>query len=267
MNHNQELVFGVFADPHYSLRETDEDRYFSRSLNKLRDCIEVFTDRRVDFQICLGDLIDPRDDGQSVMPQLNEMIDLLSQTGKPSYFVLGNHDVSILPRNELVQACRFPDERGYYSFDCKGIHFIVLDTNYAQDGTPYTKATIQWDRCYINKEETAWLIQDLACTHLPVIVFAHANLDFRMTDGQRDPHVIVNHQQIREILEKSGKVKAVIQGHYHYGYRNEINSIPYVTLPAMVRGAQDNYAMVVTCKKNGKIEMEELFGRIPLCVY
>ena len=35
------------------------------------------------------------------------------------------------------------------------------------------------------------------------------------------------------VLEENGRVKCVIQGHYHEGAENTVNGIRYLTLPAM----------------------------------
>ena len=49
-------------------------------------------------------------------------------------------------------------------------------------------------------------------------------------------HRLSNDAQVREILEQSGKVKTVFQGHYHKGNQSVHNGITYRTFPAMCEG-------------------------------
>ena len=56
--------------------------------------------------------------------------------------------------------------------------------------------------------------------------------------------MIKNAAEVREVLEKSGKVRAVYQGHYHPGHENVINSIPYHTLPVMCEGEENRYTII-----------------------
>ncbi|MBQ3095282.1 MAG: hypothetical protein IJC53_02445 [Clostridia bacterium] len=42
-----------------------------------------------------------------------------------------------------------------------------------------------------------------------------------------------NAAEVREILEQSGRVHLVLQGHYHPGTENTHNGIRYTAFPAM----------------------------------
>lgn len=251
------FCFGVFADTHYAQKPDDGVRYFQNSLGKLEDILAWFSTFEPDFLVCLGDAVDYRTDGESARPQFDELAGLLKETGLPVYFVLGNHDVCTLPRAEFARAFHF-EERGYLSFDHEGTHFVVLDTNYDANGVPYNANTLQWDNTYIDATQLEWLKQDLAQTPLPTVVLAHANLDPRDTDGAPDAHVVKNHEEARRILTQSGKVKLVLQGHCHTGYKSVLHGIPYLTLRAVVEGCRNNYAMVVCTAQNGSFEINEL---------
>ena len=64
-----------------------------------------------------------------------------------------------------------------------------------------------------------------------VIVFAHQRLDVSNNHG------VKTNSQVRSVLESSGKVLAVFQGHSHQNDVNEIGGIHYCTLVAMVEGS------------------------------
>ena len=58
---------------------------------------------------------------------------------------------------------------------------------------------------------------------------------------------VKNGDDVRTILEKSGKVLAVLQGHFHFGNYQEITGLHYCTLRAVVEGSgevHNAYAML-----------------------
>lgn len=65
------------------------------------------------------------------------------------------------------------------------------------------------------------------------LVFVHQRLDEAPIEGYR----IYSRAAVRSILEKSGKVLAVFQGHSHKNELQTLEGIPYVTLAAMVEGS------------------------------
>ena len=89
-------------------------------------------------------------------------------------------------------------------------------------------------------------------TDLPTVVLAHQRLD-----GDDDPHGVRNAALTREILEASGQVRAVFQGHDHRGAHNVIEGIDYVTLRAVVEGPglENNAYTLVYLDVEGGIEI------------
>ena len=68
----------------------------------------------------------------------------------------------------------------------------------------------------------------------------HENLD----PNVEEHHIVKNAAEIREILEASGKVRTVIQGHFHEGADSVVNGIRYITLPAMCEGEENSYRII-----------------------
>ena len=87
-----------------------------------------------------------------------------------------------------------------------------------------------------------------------MIVLCHQNLDARAGD----PHVIKNAAAVREIMERSGKVLAVLQGHCHSGCRSEQNGIPYYTFRALCEGDRIPCAVVTVDGEMVRVEEREL---------
>jgi alkaline phosphatase len=69
---------------------------------------------------------------------------------------------------------------------------------------------------------------------MPVVVFLHHRLDASFENSIYGPR---NAAEIRKILEDSGNVLIVFQGHEHAGALSRINRITYYTLKGMVEGS------------------------------
>lgn len=247
----QSCTFAAFADPHYAQLDPDIGRFYRQSPEKLRQCLPAFSAPEVDFVICLGDLID------GTRADAEEMAAIAKEAGKPVFYVAGNHDLAALPREALQSICGWPDLNGYYAFTVNGIRFIVLDTDHDGDSD---RRPLSWDVTSIDARQLAWLRAQLADPK-PTVVFTHANLDDRRKpDGTRDPHVIVNHAEVRSILEASGQVHLVVQGHCHAGAHTWQNGIEYLTLRAMVEGPSENDAAIITVQADGTHTIRRLFG-------
>jgi len=107
-----------------------------------------------------------------------------------------------------------------------------VDACYLRSGAHYIPGPFDWtDTFYPHTEQLSQTLETLSGN---VYVFMHQNIDPEI----REDHRLYNDAQIRSILEKSGKVRAVYQGHYHPGHRAEVNGISYVTLPAMCENEQ-----------------------------
>ena len=238
--------FGAFADSHYA-EMVYGNRHCQDSTAKLSACLERYRERDLDFVICLGDLIDKAEDRDTELGYLTRMREVLAGFSGDKHCVVGNHDVATLTKGEFLEHCG-PGRPAFYSFDLKGVHFVVLDGNCHEDGSDFSAGNFSWDEAWLAETQLEWLRRDLAAAHsLPTIVFCHENLDHQLWNESLDPHVLRNAEQVRELLEAAGNVRAVIQGHYHPGRFATQNSIAYVSLRAMVVGAgleNNAYAIV-----------------------
>jgi hypothetical protein len=170
----------------------------------------------------------------------------------PTYHVLGNHDLDSISKKQFlsrVENTKIDPNRSYYSFDANALHCIVLDANYSSDGTDYDHGNFDWTDANIATAELNWLVQDLTAASGPAVVFTH-----QLLDGTGSVYV-KNAAQVRRVLEGSGKVAAVFQGHHHAGSYSNIAGIHYYTLKALVEGAgaENNSYAIVEADPNGNI--------------
>ncbi len=239
--------FGIVTDSHYANRNYS-DRFCTESLDKMTECVELMNKQEVDFLIELGDFKD--EDAppveQNTISYLQAIEAVFRQFRGSIYHVLGNHDMDSISKSQFLANVEnsgrgIAPDASYYSFDRNGLHFVVLDANYSSNGTDYDHGNFSWTDANIPTAELKWLRQDIASVDGPVIVFVHQRLD-----GTGD-HYVNNAADVRQILETSGKVLAVFQGHHHSGAYSQIQGIHYYTLRAMVVGSgavNNSYAIV-----------------------
>lgn len=201
----------------------------------MREAMEAFAAEGVDMCICLGDIIDKGQTPEEPRHCLSEAMAVIRSYGILYFIVPGNHDFAVFSREE------FSSYTGCPALPC-ALHsdtytVIFLDANYRSDMVHYSEGEYDWKNSNLPTEQLEFLSDTLAASEKPCIVCVHENLD----NGVRPDHVVKNADAVRELLEKSGKVPLVIQGHYHKGAYNVINGIRYLTLSAMCEGEDNHY--------------------------
>jgi 3',5'-cyclic AMP phosphodiesterase CpdA len=215
------LSFGMVADVHADLIPDKMDR--------LGKFIEKAMDKKVDFIVQLGDVCFPNKENKA-------FLNLWHQFEGPKYHLLGNHDMDVSSKRETMDFWGMPEK--YYSFDQKGIHFVVLDPNYLytdHEYLDYDNANFYVNddlRTYVDPKQIEWLQQDLRNTRLPTIILSHQSL-INPSWG------VKNRIQIQEILEKENdrtgyqKVMACFNGHDHIDFQRTLKGIHYVEINSM----------------------------------
>lgn len=255
--------FGLFADAHYA-EMVYGDRHCEESPAKLTACIDTFEQSELDFVVCMGDIIDKSEDRDVELGYLVRMRGIFASFSGPRHYVIGNHDVATLTKNEFLQESGTA-HAAYYSFDVGDVHFTVLDGNCHQDGSDFSAGNFVWDEAWVSAPQLEWLTQDLAeNADRKSIVLCHENLDHRLWNEELDPHILRNADQVRGVLEAAGNVRAVIQAHYHPGMQTTMNGINYIGLRAMVvgPGMANNAFAIVSIHADGRLELQG-FGQQP----
>ncbi|GAA3582223.1 metallophosphoesterase family protein [Snuella lapsa] len=204
----ENIEIGIIADVHQDVIHDGVER--------LRVFLDEAKKRHPDFIIQMGDFALPNKENQP-------FLDTWNAYKGDKYHVLGNHDMRDHGFTREQTMTWWDMNERYYSFDKKGVHFIVLDGN-----DPNPKPWSGYDR-YIGEEQKNWLIQDLQNTNKPTIVFSHQTLQLEY-DG------VANMKEIRGILEdankKAGfkKVMCCLSGHTHTDYMTHINGIYYLQI-------------------------------------
>lgn len=251
------LRVGIVTDCHYADRDRSGTRHYRETAWKLPEAIDKFNGLGLDMVVELGDLIDDAPDVEREIGHLKKIETVFAQFRGDRHYVLGNHCVSALTKDEFLENCGM--ERAHYSFDKGGLHFVALDACYKQDGTAYGRKNFTYDNTFIPAEQLEWLRGDLAATDKPTIVLAHQRLDFSEADGRNNWNMTVkNAPGVRKVFEDSGRVRAVFQGHSHQNDYREVGGIHYCVFRAMVEGSgpEQNGYSVANFYADGSIRIE-----------
>ena len=253
------IRFGLISDVHYANRESAGTRFYNQSLTKVQEAIDRMNQEKLGFVIELGDFKDqdavPNE--ANTLKYLTDIESVFQKFKGPTFHVLGNHDMDGISKQqflERVENTGIPNTESYYSFNQKGIHFVVLDGDFTKDGKAYDHGNFSWEDASIPEEEIGWLKSDLKSNKLPTIVFIHQMLD----DSKSVKQAVQNAAEVRKILETSGNVICVLQGHVHEERYNLINGIHYYSVNAVVDGdgPENSAYMIVDVYKNGSLKID-----------
>jgi Icc protein len=152
------------------------------------------------------------------------------------------------------------------SVDLNGFHIIFWNANAKLHLT---------EGFTLSQGDLDWLEADLASTDLPSIITTHIPLDngsmkgnfyFEKAYPQHAHYPERQAEDVREVIERSGKVILCLNGHAHWNAYHAIDGVHYVTLPSLTESfttwpsANEAFASV---KIGESIEIEVL-GKTPM---
>jgi len=244
------LRLGLVTDLHYADKPPAGSRHYRETPDKLAEAAEYFGKPQPEFIVELGDFIDAADSVDAELGYLKRINRDFSAICQQRHYVLGNHCVYTLTKQEFLDGVE--QKKSYYSIDSGDFHFVVLDSCFRSDGEPYGRKNFVWTDPNIPAAEVEWLKADLKNTTKKTVVFAHQRLDVSNHYG------VKNAVEVRKVLEESGNVLAVFQGHSHKNDHHDIGGIHYCTLVAMVEGsgAENNGYSVMSLASDGTIRIE-----------
>ena len=245
------VTFGLVADVHYADIDDAIGRHYREAESRLAECVRTMNGLKPDFLIELGDFKDLGRPAETTLAGLQRIERIFAGFEGPRYHVLGNHDCDAITPDEFlanITNSGQPQAKAYYGFAFGALTFLVLDGCYTSDMRHYSKSN-PWTDANIPPEQMDWLRGELERACGPVIVFCHQRID-----PKSEPHHLMkNAAEVREILERSGKVRTVITGHQHTGGGCVLNGISYLTLPSVVNGERTNAYAVAQADAEGRI--------------
>ncbi len=231
------ITLGIVTDLHFG-----PPAHFGGKLRKMthqagalaRGFVREMNDHvHPDLVVNLGDDIED-ESREADLARYGECQSILREAAAPLVNVAGNHDVVHLNREDLNAFWRRTGPL-HYAFDHGGWHFVVLHTLEQKDVEVRLPAA-----------QLEWLRADLAGTRLPVVVFMHHSAseqeldDSRWWPGRAHLALVKERADLRSILERSGRVRAVFNGHLHWNHLDVLGGIPYVTVQSLIENLDDD---------------------------
>jgi 3',5'-cyclic-AMP phosphodiesterase len=232
-----ELTIGIVTDLHFGpeARWGGKLRKLTHQAAELtRGFVQAMNDDvKPDLVVNLGDDIED-ESREADLARYGECQAILRTARAPLVNVAGNHDLIHMNRDDLN---RFWQRSGplYYSFDVAGWHFAILHT-------------IERQGVDVRLPETQieWLRTDLAAGNDPTVVLMHHSAteqdveDSRWWPGRAHLALVKERTELRRVLEASGRVKAVFNGHLHWNHFDLLGGIPYVTVQSLIENLDDD---------------------------
>ncbi len=166
-------------------------------------------EQQPDFIVFTGDLTHTTDDPQERRTRLAQFRDIVSKLKvKPVHFMAGEHDAS-LDHGEAYQEF-FKDL--HYTFDHKGIHFIVLD-NVSDPTGSIGDAQLQWlraDLARLDREQSIVVL-----THRPLFDL-YPQWDWATRDGASALQMLMPYEYV-----------TVFYGHIHQEHHFQTDHIAH----------------------------------------
>jgi len=163
-----------------------------------------------DFVMCVGDLIEGYyDDSARIAAEWDEFMEIVEPFSMPFYYMPGNHDIwSDYAETQYRKYAGEPN----YSFDHRGVHFVIFDVGRWEESSE------------VPAEQINWLDNDLK-NHRnarQTLVFMHKPFWYH-TVAENKPDTL------HSLFVKYG-VDAVFTGHYHVYFSGEYDGVTYTSL-------------------------------------
>lgn len=221
------MRLGVLSDIH--LQAAEEDRI--REL--LPHVVDRFnTELKPDAVVVPGDMVQ-YDTADRDRAHLIELREALSALEMPVYYTAGNHDVEDLSAEEVADVLDHRLDRHVTRHDHD---LIVLDTtSYRLDGVQgeLSGPQLQFLERALDRADDA-----IVCVHHPI--HYHDLSDEEWFTEEPERAFLINKHDVRPILRKADGLRAVVNGHLHESYWQEVDGIPHITVNAFNKEKPDS---------------------------
>lgn len=275
---------GIITDIHFSDQSDDPDwstggspqeyRRFSTAQTRFGQFITTCNAESVDAAIQPGDAVDLTTTPGQRRAKLQAMITQSQSLSAVFYNIPGNHENSgftggggnptvadyytDIAGNQGTMENVYTDGDGWksYSFDVKGIRFLVLYAALSGIGAGHL----------------SWLEDRVTETFMPIVVLPHPYVWYPTSEFTHPWLYANNYQDVCDILESVKNVQAVICGHYHWNDADSVlagGDIPCISLPgsALCPNENDNAYYIFEFIPNAVQGINQMRANIKLTGY
>jgi len=218
----------IFTDLHFGSKIENKNKEGINSHGhiikpQLKKLKKIILKENPDFVVNLGDTVTAFSH-QAAIKIFTEYLNIFNLP-MPLYHLHGNHDLIQLTEEELNDLVR--QDRNI-SFIHDGLsHIFVRAIKNREEHL-----------IHVDKETIGWLEKELGKAKGKVVIYMHypisgdkGNLGYYHKERPQQAF-IQESKELRDVLEKSGKVLCVLSGHTHFYFNKKINGIRYITVPS-----------------------------------
>jgi predicted phosphodiesterase len=210
-----EFHFVQLSDTHWGFNGPKVNPDAEGTLKKAVAAVNAL-EQQPDFVVFTGDLTHTTDDPKLRRQRLAEFRDIVAGLKvKDVRFMAGEHDAS-LDRGEAYQEFF---GRLHYSFDHKGVHFIVLD-NVSDPAAALGDAQLRWLASDLKRRPTDAPI--VVLTHRPLFDLA-PQWDWATRDGARAIELLMPYRNV-----------TVFYGHIHQEHHHQTGHIAHHAAKSLI---------------------------------
>lgn len=252
------LRLGIIADPQYADLDPNlvADRYFRRSLDKLRAAVDHFNSQDLDAVVVLGDLIDRG------WENFEPVLDILDGLKAPRILLPGNHDFLVEPDRLADVHAALGMPAPHYEVELNGVRLLVTDgseislfappegderrveaerrlTELKEKGAPNA---YHWN-AGISDRQMTWIAERLAdaeANGADVILLGHYPV-YPPSD-----HTLWDAEELAALIAGSSSALTYLCGHHHVGDYAELNGVHFVNFCGMVDTEHENAFAVLS---------------------
>lgn len=231
----EDFTFAYISDSHIThLKSNEFVRNWDRGL--IRSVAEVnLLTPRPDFVIYGGDIAQ-----LGKKEEIDHGLEILAKLPGKVHYVMGEHDY-YLDLGEYWEQKLGPQ---YYSFDHKGVHFVVLNSVLTYDDWTHNRRPTPMDRMkqmarldnpqgspfMVGEKQLKWLKKDLdgVSKDTPVILCSHSPIQ-KIFNGWN--FWTEDAEQVQALLQPFDRV-TVLYGHVHQVQYNQIGNISFYAVMA-----------------------------------
>jgi 3',5'-cyclic AMP phosphodiesterase CpdA len=203
-----DFFFVQLSDTHWGFTDPKINADFAGTLKKAIAAVNGMK-TQPDFVVFTGDITHTTDDPKERRKRLAEARDIISGLKvKNVKFMAGEHDAG-LDNGEAFQEYF---GKTHYTFDHKGVHFIVID-NVSDPTSSITDPGLQWLGDELKKLEKDSRI--IVLTHRPLFPL-FPNWDWWTRDGQKAIDLLTPYKNV-----------TVFYGHIHQEHHQMTGNIPH----------------------------------------
>jgi len=203
-----DFMFVQLSDTHWGFSDPKVNPDFAGTLKKAIVAVNSMQ-AQPDFVVFTGDITHTTDDPKERRKRMSEARDIISGLKvKNIKFMAGEHDAG-LDNGEAFQEFF---GKTHYTFDYKGVHFIVID-NVSDPTSSITDPQLQWLSDELKKLDKDSRIMVL--THRPLFAL-YPNWDWWTRDGDKAIDLLTPYKNV-----------TVLYGHIHQEHHHMTGNIPH----------------------------------------